>query len=196
MRKSLALCAALASFLVTGAAHAGLIGLGIQGQIATGPNDAFADLWDVSKTTIGGGYEFKSAVDGNWYGANFGANRLVINDIERPRETASGWQMTFELLSPAEFKNMKLLSSNFGSNLTFSLVGNVLMINWTGDEAYAALTRKERRALGTEKFRAVFSVSAEDITPVPEPGALPLMAAGLLAAAAFSWRRKASAATL
>lgn len=195
MRKSLALSIALMSLLATGTAHAGLIGLGVEGKISYGPTDEQANGWDIS--TIGGGLEFRSVADGNLYGANFGANRLVITDVERPRETASGWQMTFQLLSPAEFKHVTLLSSNFGNGLTFTLVGNVLTINWTGDQAYQALTRKERRELGSQKFRAVFGLTAqEEINPVPEPGALPLMAGGLLVAAFFGWRRRAADATL
>jgi hypothetical protein len=191
MRNGLALCAFLASLAAASVAHAGMVGLQVKGTID--PDGVQADSWDIKQQTIGVGREYYQTVDGNSYGANFGANRLLITDVERPRETASGWQMTFQLLSPAEFKNVTLVSSNFGNNLTFSLVNNVLTINWTGDEAYASMTRKERRELGVERFRAMFNISTEDaVAAVPEPGTLSLVAGGILAAAAFGWRRRPS----
>jgi hypothetical protein len=187
MRKFIVLAAVLSSLLTAGTAHAGLIGKKIEGTLSTDSNSQ--DQWDIARDTISGKLEFRSFADGNRYNANFSDRRLVIRDMERPRETGSGWQMTFQLLSPAEFKNIKLVRSTFGANLTFSLIGNLLTINWTGDQAYQALTKQQRRELGREKFYAVFQISERDV-PVPEPSTVALMLAGIVAAGAFSLHRR------
>jgi hypothetical protein len=192
MHKSFLLVATLAALVSATAANAGLIGQKVDGSITTGANPDDYSTWGTATQTIGGGLEFQSMADGNRYGANFTNKHLIITDIERPRETSSGWQMTFQLLSPAEFKKITLVSSNFGANLTYSLVNDILTINWTGDQAYAAMTRKQRRGLGIERFRAVFNISEQEIV-VPEPPAIALMLAGILAAAAFGLRRRKSA---
>ena len=193
MHKALVLGATLAALLSASAAHAGLIGLKVNGTISPADGSVSDQAWEMATKTIGNGLEFQVRADGNRYTANFTDTRLVIRDVERPRETSSGWQMTFALLSPAEFKNITLVGGNFGANLTFSLVGNILTINWTGDQAYEALTRKQRRELGVEKFHAIFNISEQSID-VPEPRTVPLMLAGIMAAAAFGWRRRKPAA--
>jgi len=193
MSKGLLFGAAIAVLMSAGSAQAGMIGLSLDGTIAFGAGGTEQE-WGAPPVTIGAGLEFVSAGTGNFYSANFNDTQLIIHDVERPQQTSTGWEMTFAFLSPVDFKKVTLVYNDFGSNLTYSVSGNTLIVDWTGDAAYNALTRRERRALGVERFKAVFRVATTDeqVLPVPEPGALPLLAAGLLAAAsAFGWRRTA-----
>src|ERR1700761_5087898 len=130
---------ALAALMSAGTAQAGMIGLDINGKIALGPGGTEQD-WGAPSVTIGNGLEFVNNATGNWYGANFNNTQLIIHDVERPRQTSTGWEMTFAFLSPVDFKKVTLAYSNFGSNLTYSVSGNTLIVNWTGDTAYNALT--------------------------------------------------------
>jgi len=195
MSKGLLFSAAIAVLLSAGTAQAGMIGLKLDGTIAFGAGGTEQE-WGAPPVTIGAGLEFVSAGTGNFYSANFNDTQLIIHDVERPQQTSTGWEMTFAFLSPVDFKKVTLVYNEFGSNLTYSVSGNTLIVDWTGDAAYNALTPRERRALGVERFKAVFRVATTDeqVLPVPEPGALPLLAAGLLAAAsAFGWRRRRTA---
>ena len=195
MSKGLLFGAAIAVLMSAGSAQAGMIGLNLDGTIAFGAGGT-EQQWGAPPVTIGAGLEFVSAGTGNFYSANFNDTQLIIHDVERPQQTSTGWEMTFAFLSPVDFKKVTLVYNNFGSNLTYSVSGNTLIVDWTGDAAYNALTRRERRALGVERFKAVFRVATTDeqVLPVPEPGGLPLLVVGLLAAAsAFGWRRSRTA---
>jgi hypothetical protein len=195
MSKGLLFGAALAALMSAGAAHAGMIGLKLDGTIALGPG-GIDQQWGAPPVTIGSGLEFVNTGTGNFYSANFNNTQLIIHDVEKPQQTSTGWEMTFAFLSPVDLKKVTLVSSNFGSNFTYSVSGKTLTVNWTGDAAYNGLTLRERRALGVERFKAVFRVATTDeqVLPVPEPGTLPMLVAGLLAAAsAFGWRRNKTA---
>jgi PEP-CTERM motif len=197
MNGRFAWASALAALLSATAAHAGMIGDKVDGTVTFDPygTDSVAD-WAASPATINSGLEFFASDSGEQARANFRDKLLVIRDRERIKETSSGWEMTFKLLSPNEFKKMSLVNSNFGPNLTYSLKNHVLTIAWTGDQAYAAMTPKERRENGDEKFRAVFKITSGDPpVAVPEPGALGLLGSGLFAAAAFGVRRRKAAAS-
>ena len=169
-----------------------MIGLNLDGTIALGPGGTEQE-WGAPPVTIGAGLEFVGHASGNSYSANFNNTQLIVRDVERPHQTSTGWEMTFAFLSPADLKKVTLVYNNFGSNLTYSVLGNTLIVDWTGDAAYNALTVRERHALGVERFKAVFRIAArteQGLLPVPEPGTFPLLAAGLFAAAsAFGWRR-------
>jgi|GEM_PF-6181319 len=195
MSKGLLFSAAIAVLSSVGSAQAGMIGLSLDGTIAFGAGGTEQE-WGAPPVTIGSGLEFVDTSTKNFYSANFNDTQLIIHDVERPQQTSTGWEMTFAFLSPVDFKKVTLVYNEFGSNLTYSVSGNTLIVDWTGDAAYNALTARERRALGVERFKAVFRVATTDeqVLPVPEPGALPLLAAGLLAAAsAFGWRRSRTA---
>jgi hypothetical protein len=194
MFKGLLFGAALAVAMSAGAAQAGMIGLKLDGTLAVGSGGTGQE-WGAPPVTIGNGLEFVDKSTGNFYAANFNSTQLIIHDVERPQQTSTGWEMTFAFLSPVDFKKVTLVSSNFGSNLTYSVSGNTIIVDWTGDAAYNALTARERRALGVERFKAVFRIAMNDgQVAVPEPGALLLLAVGLLAAAsAFGWRRSRTA---
>lgn len=182
---------ALAVLMSAGTAQAGMIGLKLDGTIAYGAGGTEQE-WGAPPVTIGTGLEFVSTGTGNFYSANFNATQLIIHDVERPQQTSTGWEMTFAFLSPVDFKKVTLVYNDFGSNLTYSVSGNTIIVDWTGDAKYNALTARERRALGIERFKAVFRIATTDeqVLPVPEPGTSPLLAVGLLAAAsAFGWRR-------
>ena len=190
MSKGLLFGAAIAVLMSAGSAQAGMIGLSLDGTIAFGAGGTEQE-WGAPPVTIGSGLEFVDTSTKNFYSANFNDTQLIIHDVERPQQTSTGWEMTFAFLSPVDFKKVTLVYNDFGSNLTYSVSGNTLIVDWTGDAAYNALTRRERRTLGVERFKAVFRVATTDeqVLPVPEPSALPLLATGLLAAAsAFGWR--------
>jgi len=191
MSRGLLFGAALAVLMSASTAQAGMIGLNLNGTIALGAGGTEQE-WGAPPVTVGTGLEFVNAGTGNFYSANFNNTQLIIHDVERPQQTSTGWEMTFAFLSPVDFKKVTLVYNDFGSNLTYSVSGNTIIVNWTGDAAYNALTPRERRALGVERFKAVFRIATTDeqVLPVPEPGALPLLAAGLLAVgSAFGWRR-------
>ncbi len=182
---------ALAALMSAGGAQAGMIGLNLDGTIALGAGGT-EQQWGAPPVTIGTGLEFVGNNSGNFYAANFNNTQLIIHDVERPQQTSTGWEMTFAFLSPVDLKKVTLVYNNFGSSLTYSVSGNTIIVDWTGDAAYNALTRRERNAIGLERFKAVFRIATagEQVLPVPEPSALPLLAAGLLAmASAFGWRR-------
>jgi len=195
MSKGLLFGAALAALMSAGTAQAGMIGLNLDGTIAFGTSGT-EQQWGAPPVTIGSGLEFVDKSTKNFYSANFNDTQLIIHDVERPQQTSTGWEMTFAFLSPVDFKKVTLVYNNFGSNFTYSVSGNTLTVNWTGDAAYNALTRRERNALGVERFKAIFRIATTDeqALTVPEPGALPLLGVGLLAAAsAFGWRRRRTA---
>jgi hypothetical protein len=180
-----------------GAAHAGMIGEKVRGAIVLDSDNAntFEDapsVWGVA--TINHHAEFKSAEDHHRERANFfNDGRLVIKDVEHARETSSGWQMSFSLLNPDIFKQVSLVKSDFGKNLSYSLTGDLLTITWAGDSSYPALTERERQELGRQKFKAVFQITEDaPAADVPEPASMALFAAGAFGAFAFGRRRKAS----
>jgi len=191
MSRGLLFGAALAALMSAGTAQAGMIGLNLDGTIALGAGGTEQE-WGAPPVTIGNALEFVNTSTGNLTSANFNATQLIIHDVERPHQTSTGWEMTFAFLSPVDFKRVTLVYNTFGSNLTYSVSGNILTVDWVGDAKYNALTPRERRALGVDRFKAVFRIATTDeqVLPVPEPGALPLLAAGLLAVgSAFGWRR-------
>ncbi len=195
MPRRLLFGAAFASLVSAGAAQAGMIGLNLDGTIALGPDGSGTQQeWGAPPVAISNALEFVGVGGGNAYNANFNNTQLIIHDVERPRQTSTGWEMTFAFLSPVDFRKVTLVYNTFGDNLTYSIAGNALTVDWTGDAAYNALTPGERRALGVERFKAVFRIATlSEIAPVPEPGALSVLAAGFLAASAFGWRRNKAA---
>jgi hypothetical protein len=199
MRGKFALPLFLAALLSGTAAHAGMIGDKVHGNIThlngsnIGEDGYVSNNWGTD--TIGRGFEFIVHDDFHRYKANFRNNRLVFKDKERPRETYTGWNITFRLLDPEAFKSVSLRKSDFGKGFTYSVKDGVLDLAWTGDAKYADMTRRERRELGPQKFKAVFNITTDDPTvAVPEPGTLALFGTAMLAAFAFAFRKRRAAA--
>jgi hypothetical protein len=142
----------LGSFLATGTAHANLIHKKVEGVIVFGQNKHRLDDASPEWTTISRGLEFMAVDRKDRVSANFRRHRLVIRDTQDLKKTSKGWQMSFSLGSPNEFKLITLKKSTFGRDFSYTIANNVLTIDWRGD------TRRERRVAGAEKFKAVFRV--------------------------------------
>lgn len=196
MRTSCVLSAFVATLLMGSAAQAGLIGDKVDGSLTFGQllSDDAA-YWNSSPATIGPGSEFAASDGIDRVHANFSNSHLIIHDREKRTETSNGWEMTFKLISPDEFKHVRLEKSNFDGKLTYSVHNDIMTIAWAGDRDVSSMTSEERKKY--ERFKAIFHVSSDAVQPVavPEPGSLALLAAGLFATIALGRRKKVATAT-
>lgn len=106
--------------------------------------------------------------------ADFTDTQLVVSDVVQ--KSAVNWTMRFTPITPGLFTSLSLVSSTFGSGLTYAIEGNTIVLNWTGTET-----------AGT--YSATFDIGS-DSGDVPEPASMVLFGAGLAAVACFKRGRR------
>jgi hypothetical protein len=108
----------------------------------------------------------------NFDQANFSANTLAISD-QNLGGGAAPWTMIF---TDSAFTSVSKVSDTFsGGGLTYSLAGDVLTINWVGDNTTGWT------------YNALFDVGTG--TSTPEPSSLLLMGSGILGLAGVARRK-------
>jgi PEP-CTERM motif len=156
-----------------GSARAQYTGQTIDGTLAFGPNGINGGQhWDPASVTVPGTFSF--GPDGaNTDTAAFTDNTLTVTDVVSLN--ANGWEMTFSDTA-LPFTELVLVSDNFSPDITFSLSGGVITLDWVG-------------TLSTGTNTAVFDIGAP--STVPEPGSLALLGTGALAFGRLLRRKRA-----
>lgn len=172
------------ALLAASSAHAGLIGEQVTGRISFGGGGTnyfdpangyvpagFLNVAGATVTIADPAQEFGFEDSANRDIADFTDSQLVISD--EVFSSAASWLMTFTSVNAGLFQGLSLVTDNFTPGLTYSLSGDTITIQWAGTNSEG-------------NFQAVFDVRTAS---VPEPGALSLLGAGLVALG-FCRRRK------
>jgi hypothetical protein len=145
-----------------GSANAQYTGQTIDGTLAFGANGVDGNqAWAPASVTVPGTFFYQD--DANTDTAAFTANTLTVTDVVAVN--ANGWQMTFSD-SALPFTELSLVSDNFSPDITYSLSGGVITLDWVW-------------TLSTGTNTAVFDIGTP--STVPEPGSLALLGTGALA---------------
>ena len=120
------------------------------------------------KVVVGPGVEFGFEDSYNRDTADFQGLTLVIED--QVLSTGAGpWQQTFTADTAGYFDNATLLTSSFSPDISYSVSGDTLTIDWPG-EYYS----------GSADFKATFAIpNGGTISAAPEPASWALMIAGV-----------------
>jgi hypothetical protein len=164
--------AAIFILATCGSAKAQYTGQTIDGTLAFGANgDLGGQHWSPSSVIVPGTFLY-DADPANTDTAAFTDNTLTVTDVVH--ENANGWEMTFSDTS-LPFTELLLVSDNFSPDITFSLAGGVITLDWVG-------------TLSPGTHTAVFDLGP---SPVPEPGSLALLGTGALAFCRLLRRKRA-----
>jgi hypothetical protein len=104
--------------------------------------------------------------------AVFSGTTLTVSD--QVLDVACGWGMTFSDTT-TQFPALTLVSSNFSPDLSYSLTGGVIALQWGGSS-------------DQQTFTAVFNIDGTVATP--EPSALALLSVGVAGACLIRQRRR------
>ena len=116
--------------------------------------------------TVGPGVEFGFQDVYNRDTADFTGSTLVLEDTVLS-VGASPWQQTFVSSTPGYFDGVALESSSFSPDISYSLAGDTLTVDWAGEYE-----------TGSADYEATFSLPAE-VSAAPEPASWALMIAGV-----------------
>jgi hypothetical protein len=181
---------AASALLISGAAHAALTGTPVSGTLTFGggainyfdPTNGFvpSGFGNTSGTSVivGSGTEFGFDDGANRDTADFTDTQLIVTDLLAQGLT-NPWTMTF---TSAAIGSITLNASSFSPDLTYSLLGNTVTIQWAGTTAAAPGT----------SYRAIFDIGSAAAVPEPATWALMLLGFGAIGVAV---RRKGRLAT-
>jgi hypothetical protein len=171
---TLSILVAVFILVTCGSAKAQYTGQTIDGTLVFGSNGANGGQshWLNPSVTVPDTFSF--GPDGaNTDTAAFTDNTLTVTDVVSLN--ASGWEMTFSDTA-LPFTELMLVSDNFSPDITFSLSGGVITLDWVG-------------TVSTGTNTAVFDIGPP--STVPEPGSLALLGTGALAFGRLLRRKRA-----
>jgi hypothetical protein len=170
---TISVMAAVFLLLACGSANAQYTGQTIDGTLAFGPNGATGgNFWSSDTITAPGTFYYQD--DANIDTVAFTDNTLTVTDMVL--QGASGWEMQFSDTA-LPFTDLTLVSDNFSPDITYSLSGGVITLDWTGTEA------------GARTDTATFDLASS--SAVPEPSSLALLGTGIAAFGELLRRRRA-----
>jgi hypothetical protein len=124
--------------------------------------------------TLGSGTEFVFNDGSNLDGAIFTASSLAIVDQSSPTATSNkAWTQTFTASTPGFFNGTTLVGDSFTNDVTFTVTGDTLTVNWGGDNDSSTVREAD------------FTFSGA----VPEPSTWAMMIIGFLGLGWLSYRR-------
>ena len=185
----LTLAIAAGALLLSGTAHATLVGAPVTGSLTFGgatnffdPANAFvpAGFGNTAGTTvtIGSGTEFGFDDTANADAADFTDTQLIVTDTLALGLTGP-WTMTF---TSNAFGSITLNTSSFDPSLTYNLLANTITLHYAGTSAPPPGT----------SYRAVFDIGPA--AAVPEPASWAMMLLGFVGVAAAVRRKRSVSA--